>query len=108
MAQFDLSCIKTFTIPGDSVNIYAMIDESIVTKATVGLSTALQAAINAYRFVPTTVQLQGDLTPVQDSNGLWRQTSYPVVPSWAGNDPAAVYFKTTQLKMQAALARWYK
>ena len=92
MPQFDLSVIKTFNIPGDAVNIYLMLDESIVTAATAGLSAAAKAVVNAYRFVPTAAQLASGAVP----------------GGWAGNDPPAIYFKMTSAKAQAALARWYK
>ena len=101
MPQFSPSQFVQFTLPGDTTNIYLMFDESIVTAATSGLSAAAKAVVNAYRFVPTTLQLQGDLAAVPPIA--------PVVPGgWAGNDPPAIYFKMTQAKAQAALARWYK
>lgn len=101
MAQFDPSCIAQFTVPGDTTNIYCMIDARIVADVEAGLTQAQKATVEAYRWVPTQVQLQGDysdpLNPIT-----------PVVPSWAGNDPAPVYFRTTAAKMQAALAKYYK
>ena len=107
MSVFDPSCFVQFTIPGDTTNIYLMLDESIVTAATAGLSNAAKAAVNAYRFVPTTLQMQGtpNTAPIgQPSNGV-----APVVPGgWAGNDPPAIYFKAPAVRVQAALARWYK
>lgn len=90
MAQFDLSVIKTFTLPGDTVNFYVMIDASIVTAAKVGLTAAQKAVIDSYVWVPAEADF---------ANGC---------PAWAGGDPASVYFRTTQLKAQTALARWYK
>ena len=101
MPQFEPSCFVQFTIPGDTTNVYLMLDESIFTAATAGLSNAAKAAVNAYRFVPTTLQLQGDPTAVPP-------VAQVVPGGWAGNDPPAIYFKAPAVRVQAALARWYK
>lgn len=100
MPQFDLSCIKTFTIPGDAVNLYAMIDANIVAAAKQGLTVPQQAAVESYRWVPTTIQLQGNPLAIPPTAG--------VCPTWAGADPAPVYFRATAVQVQAALAKWYK
>lgn len=106
MPQFDPSCILKFTIPGDAVNIYAMIDANIVASAKQGLTAAQQLVVDSYVWVPTTLQLQGipNTAPMgQASNG-----TAPVCPTWAGADPAPVYFRATAVQVQVALAKWYK
>ena len=90
MPQFDLSVIKTFTIPGDAVNLYAMIDANIVASAKQGLSAPQQVVVESYRWVPVALDF---------TNGC---------PTWAGADPAPVYFKATAVQVQAALIKWYK
>lgn len=81
---FDPSCVHQFSVLGDTTNVYAMIDERLVTEALEGLTTTQAAAVNAYR------------VPFQEG-----------FPAWAGHDPAAVYFKTTLTKMKVALKkRW--
>lgn len=95
MANFDTSRIKIFTIPGDVVNVYAMIDANILANAKAGLTAPQQALVDSYRWVPTALQLYGDAV------------TSPVCSTW-GNDPPAVYFKATQAQMQAALAKYYK
>ena len=100
MPQFDLSVIKTFTISGDAVNLYAMIDGGIVASAKQGLTVPQQAVVESYRWVPTTIQLQGDPLAIPPTAG--------VCPAWAGADPAPVYFKATAAQIQAALVKWYK
>ena len=100
MAQFDPSCIKTFTIPGDSTNLYAMIDGGIVASVKLGLSAAQKLAVDSYVWVPTTLQLQGDPLAISAIAG--------VCPTWAGADPAPVYFRATAVQAQAALAKWYR
>ena len=99
MANFDTSRIKIFTIPGDVVNVYAMIDASIVANAKAGLTIPQQAAIDAFVWTPTATQLFGDPGP---------PVVLPVCSIWAGNDPPAVYFKANLLLLQAALAKYYK
>ena len=99
MPQFDPSCIKTFTIPGDAVNLYAMIDANIVASTKQGLTAPQQAVVESYRWVPTAIQLQGDPLAVPPVA--------PVCSTW-GNDPPAVYFRATPVQVQAALAKWYK
>lgn len=99
MAQFDLSVIKIFTIPGDAVNTYAMIDASIVANAKAGLTIPQQAVIDTFAWTPTATQLFGDPGP---------PVVLPVCSVWAGNDPPAVYFKTTLALLQAALVKYYK
>ena len=100
MPQFDLSVIKTFTIPGDAVNLYAMIDGGIIASAKLGLSAAQKLAVDSYVWVPTTTQLQGDPLAIPPTAG--------VCPTWAGADPAPVYFRAPAVQVQAALAKWYK
>ena len=90
MANFDPSVIKIFTIPGDVVNVYAMIDASIVANAKAGLTIPQQAVVDSYRWTPVAADFV---------NGC---------PTWAGNDPAPVYFRGAAALVQAALAKWYK
>ena len=99
MPNFDLSRIKIFTIPGDVVNVYAMIDASIVANAKAGLTIPQQAVIHAFEWTPTATQLFGDPGP---------PVVLPVCSIWAGNDPPAVYFKANLLLLQSALAKYYK
>ena len=91
MADFNSSVVARFTIPGDVVNIYCLIDEAIVTDVKAGLTAPQQAAIEAFRFVPTALQLSSGLVPV-----------------WAGNTPVAAYFRATQVQMQSALAKYWR
>ena len=90
MAQFDLSVIKAFTMPGDAVNTYAMIDAGIVASAKSGLTIPQQAVVDSYRWTPVAADFV---------NGC---------PTWAGNDPVPVYFRGAAALVQGALAKWYK
>ncbi len=106
--MFDPSSIATFraytrsgTAPDyiyteDASATYAMIDAALLAEALEGLTSAQQTAVNSYRYTPT---------PADYEERRFLQ--------WAGNDPAAVYFKVPgtaaqqTTKLRAALAkRW--
>jgi hypothetical protein len=77
---FDASLILVFRARNadgseDMTALYAMIDAAILAQALEGLSTVQQAVVNSYRYVPTAADyaLRG-------------------FPTWAGNDPAPLYF----------------
>ena len=90
MPQFDLSVIKTFAMPGDVVNTYAMIDAGIVASAKQGLTVPQQVVVDSYRWMPVALDF---------TNGC---------PAWAGADPAPIYFRATAAQVQTALAKWFK
>lgn len=90
MPDYNRSVVHTFNIPGDATNLYAMIDAGIVTAVKDGLTAAQKAVIDGYVWAPA--------TPAEMA----------ATPMWGGNDPAAIYFKATPAKMQAALARFYQ
>lgn len=99
MANFDPTCIKTFqagdrsgTAPNqvwtvDTSATYAMLDAAVLAEALAGLTTTQQAVINGYRYTPTATDYS--------ARGF---------PSWAGNDPPAIYFKVTGTSSQQATA----
>ena len=109
MANFDPTCIKIFQAGDwsgidpnriftiDTTATYAMIDAAILAEALVGLTGAQQTTVNSYRYTP----LASDYA----NRGF---------PTWAGNDPAPVYFKVTgttlqqATQLQSALSKRYK
>lgn len=95
----DPSRILTFSLPGDT-DVIAMTDAGVVAIAKEGLTDRQKAALDAYLWTPTTLQLEG--APFAEP------PIAAVAPQWAGNDPPAVYYKTTEAKMRTALAKFWR